>query len=183
MLRPLLALAVFLPTAASAQSALMDRLLEMEPPSDRIRIMQDFVPDPARMEPVSGESMAALYPGRKVRGVYYDAFLSEQRYTETYTSDSETRYVEGEIDTTGDWKIVGDTICFQYAELDSPEFCFLEFRYGDCFVVYPSNVPLKDGVPLFPGQWNSVNRFTDDDFEWPEEASEDDALSCEMFVS
>ena len=183
MLRLAIPLVLLLPTTAAAQSALMDKLLQMEPPQRSERIMQDFVPDPARMEAVTGEEMRELYTGRKVRGVYFDTFLSEQRYTEAYTSDTKTRYVEGDIATDGDWKVEGDTICFQYAELDSPEFCFREFRYGDCFVVYDSSLPLKGGKPMFPERWNSVNRFTTDDFAWPEAVSEDDALACEIFVS
>ena len=178
--------------AAHAQTSLLDRLFKRDTPTDTApaapraeRIMQDFVPDPSGLEPLTGAQMRERYPGRTVKGIYLDRFLSEQRFVEAFT-DRNTTYSEGEIEgVRGDWSVAGDIICFHYAEIGDTRHCFREYTYGDCVVVYPANMPRdEEGLPRFPGGWNSINQFVEDDFAWPPgPARVEDSLTCRLLVS
>ena len=183
-----------LATPAHAQFPLgetYERLLGPLDGEDRVgpeagghRIMRGFVPDIGRLEQITGEEMRERYPGRTVKGIYLESFLTEQRFVEVFDSPITTAYREGDYNLAGRWTINGDIICFQYNEVGARRHCFHEFRYGDCTIVYPADLPIRNGAPVFPAAWNSVNVFAPDGFEWPDvPAEEAEPFACQLLTS
>jgi len=142
-------------------------------------ILHDFVPDPERLELVTGDELAAKYPGKTIAGIYDVTRHDDQRYVETLRKDGRISYRERNFKSEGEWFVRANNLCFVYDEQPGREHCFYEFRYGDCVIAYSNNMPLVSGRPAIVGAWASIQKFVESDFKWPDvPASEADEFTC-----
>jgi hypothetical protein len=143
-------------------------------------IMYGFVPDVSQLEQIKGDDLKTRLRGKTIAGIYGITMHDDQRYTEDFHADGRMDYRERDFSSTGRWFVKNDKLCFAYSERRGAPFCFYEFAYGSCVISYSDTTPLRAGKPVGVEDWASVQVFVDDDFEWPETPTKDDALSCQF---
>ncbi|MEM7729900.1 MAG: hypothetical protein AAF311_11600 [Pseudomonadota bacterium] len=123
-----------LAVAASASAQMVEpvQTAPLQPNADG-----DYLPDPSRETPLSGQELMDAFSGMTHRGTYnfkrpnIDTFA----FVETTSADGTTRHVHGDKVDTGTWRVMANVICFNYDNWDggTHRACFNIFQRGNCY--------------------------------------------------
>lgn len=105
---------------------------------------------------LSGDSLREAFSGKTHYGTYkeFRERTGTSQYTEYTKADGTTDYQEGNMTTSGIWRVAGDRICYKYYGEISGVHCFIIFKAGTCFYGYnPSNV--TPSGPINANYWNA----------------------------
>lgn len=112
---------------------------------------QDMDIRPAGVQ-ITGGSLNAAFSGITHKGRY--ALLRDNTgtkdYSETTYADGTVKYKEGDMTASGQWRRVGDRLCYTYEQDYMVGGCFYVYQVGNCYYYYGSNAAgmmgAKDGL-------------------------------------
>ncbi|WP_409433854.1 hypothetical protein ACJ3XI_04930 [Litorimonas sp. RW-G-Af-16] len=96
------------------------------------------IPDAATSTPLSEDELTRVFTDQTHRGTYnfQRKDVNTFSFTERTTKDGRTRHVHGDKVDTGDWRIGGDLICFNYETAVNFGACFHIYQQGNCYYHY-----------------------------------------------
>lgn len=109
---------------------------------------EDGYPDIEQDTPLSSAELTSVFKGQKHLGSYN--FLTREiatfAFEETTLADGSILHVQEDKVDTGQWTIIGNTICYDYDDPALRQACFKIYAQGNCYYHYQVST---EGRPQF----------------------------------